>query len=275
MPPDNFFTAVFVAITELLTRHSGMFVSMGQNMFRGFAIILISWFGIKVALSSTHETAGFHFANFVNLVLAIAFGFAMVTYYDSPIPGFGGSFKNLIIDQAVFLSNRLEAASLQEIQERLVDLYSTLEPPGLLDLVYVIRYFVTMVAIILAQVAVLAVISYGYVAMAVIVLVGPLFIPFFIVPKMEWLFWGWFRAFIQYAFYQVVAHAFVFVFGQLLIHFLDSHPPPFDSVKVAWLFVPLVFLLLSFVYGVLKIPSLVNGIFTGRSGDTALPRAIA
>ena len=157
---------------------------------------------------------------------------------------------------------------------RLVELYSTMEPPTLLDIVYVVRYFLTIVAIVLAQVAVLAVISYSYVAMAIIVLVGPVFIPFFIVPKLEWLFWGWFRAFIQYAFYQVVAQAFVFVFGQLLIHFLDSHPPPFDSLKVAWLFVPLVFLLLSFVYGVLKIPSLVNGIFTGRSGDSALPRVL-
>ena len=65
------------------------------------------------------------------------------------------------------------------------------------------------------------------------------------------------------------------LFGQLVIHFLDVHPPPFDALKVAWLFVPLVFLLLSFVYGVLKIPSLVNGIFTGRSGDSALPRALS
>jgi hypothetical protein len=211
----------------------------------------------------------------VNLVLAIAFGFAMITYYDSPIPGFGRSFKNIVIDQATFLSNQIEAASLGEVQQRLVEVYSTMEPPGLLDGVYIMRYFITICAIVLAQVAVLAVISYGYVALAVIVLVGPIFIPFFIVPKMEWLFWGWFRAFIQYAFYQVAAQAFVFVFGQLVLHFLDVHPPPFDSLKVAWLFVPLVFLLLSFVFGVLKVPSLVNGIFTGRSGDSALPRALS
>src|SRR5262245_17218569 len=274
MLQDTYFTAVFEAINELLSRHSGMFATIGQNMFRSFAIILISWFGVKTALSSTQGYSGFHFANFANLLMAIAFGFTMVTYYDTPIPGFGRSFKSLIVDQAVFLSNRIEAASLEEIQERLVVVYSTMEPPTLLDFVEVLRYFLTLSAIILAQVAVLAVISYGYVAMAVIVLVGPIFIPFFIVPKMEWLFWGWFRAFLQYAFYQVVAQAFVFVFGQLLIHFLDAHPPPFDNLKVAWLFVPLVFLLLSFVYGVLKIPSLVNGIFTGRSGDSALPRAI-
>jgi len=275
MPPDNFFTAVFQAITDLLVRHSDMFLAMGRNMFRSFAIILIVWFGIKVALSSSEGHSPLHLSNFCNLILVIAFGFAMITYYDSPIPGFGRSFKNLIIDQAVFLSNRLEAASLGEVQQRLVELYSGLEPPTLFDVVYVLRYFITIMAIVLAQVAVLAVISYGYVAMAVIVLVGPVFIPFFIVPKLEWLFWGWFRAFIQYAFYQVVAHAFVFVFGQLLIHFLDVHPPPFDSLRVAWLFVPLVFLLVSFVYGVLKVPSLVNGIFTGRSGDSALPRALS
>jgi hypothetical protein len=274
MPPDNYFAAIFEAITDLLTQHSGLFLSMGQNMFRAFAVILISRFGVKVALSSAEDHAGFRFSHFVNLVLVIAFGFGMITYYDSPLPGFERSFKNLIIDQAVYLSNRLEAASLQEIQQRLVEVYSTMEPPSLLDGIQILRYFITMVAVIMAQVAVLAVISFGYVAMAVIVLVGPVFIPFFIVPKLEWLFWGWFRAFIQYAFYQVVAHAFVFVFGQLVIHFLDAHPPPFDSYKVAWLFVPLVFLLLSFVYGVLKIPSLVNGIFTGRSGDTALPRAL-
>lgn len=273
MIPDNYFTAVFAAITDLLTRHSDLFLTMGQNMFRGFAVILISWFGVKTALASAEDGGGFRFSNFVSLVMAIAFGFAMITYYDSPIPGFGRSFKNLIVDQAVFLSNRLEAASLGEIQERLVTLYSTMESPSILDGVEILRYFLTMAAIILAQVAVLAVISYGYVAMAVIVLVGPVFIPFFIVPKLEWLFWGWFRSFLQYAFYQVVAHAFVFVFGQLLIHFLDIHPPPFDSLKVAWLFVPLVFLLLSFVYGVLKIPALVNGIFTGRAGDSAWPRA--
>ena len=122
--------------------------------------------------------------------------------------------------------------------------------------------------------AVFAVIAFGYGAMAVIVLVRPIFIPFFIVPHMEWMFWGWLRAFIQYSFYQVVANAFVFVFAQLLLHFLDLYPPPFDSATIAILFVQLVFLLLSFVYGVLKIPSLVNSIFAGRSGESALPRAI-
>ena len=104
---------------------------------------------------------------------------------------------------------------------------------------------------------------------------GPIFVPFFIVPQLDWLFWGWLKAFIQYAFYQVVAQAFVFVFGTLLLHFLDLYPPPFtvDMLTVAGLQVA--FLLMAFIFGLLKVPSLVNSLFTGRSGESVLPHIIS
>jgi hypothetical protein len=37
------------------------------------------------------------------------------------------------------------------------------------------------------------------------------------------------------------------------------------------MFFPLVLLLIAFAYGILRIPSLVNSMFTGRSGESALP----
>ena len=40
----------------------------------------------------------------------------------------------------------------------------------------------------------MAVIAFGLIASAVCALLGPLFVPFFIVPKLDWLFWGWFKA---------------------------------------------------------------------------------
>ncbi len=71
---------------------------------------------------------------------------------------------------------------------------------------------------------------------------------------MEWLFWGWLKSLIQYAFYPVVANAYLFVFGNLLIHLIDSHPPPYDGGTFLMLFFPLVMLLVAFTYGILKIP---------------------
>src|SRR5262249_52564077 len=107
---------------------------------------------------------------------------------------------------------------------------------------------------------------------AVAVMLGPIFIPFFIVPQMEWMFWGWLKSLIQYAFYPVVAQAYLFVFGNLLIHFVDAHAPPYDGAIIALTFFPLVMLLIAFTYGILKIPSLVNSLFTGRSGESAVPK---
>ena len=70
-----------------------------------------------------------------------------------------------------------------------------------------------------------AVIAYGYVAAAVCVLLGPIFIPFFIVPKIDLLFWGWLKAFIGFSFYQVVAAAFIFVFSKVLLAMLGVIGP--------------------------------------------------
>ena len=184
----------------------------------------------------------FHFDHFASLLMTIAFGFGMITYYSHPIPGFGVSFYHLIIDQGLDLANQLNHSLVQEVWDRLTNLYWGMETPGLslaLNILEVLRYMVTVLCILAAQAAVFAVIAFGYVAAAIAVLLGPIFIPFFIVPHMEWLFWGWLKSLIQYAFYPVVANAYLFVFGNLLIHFVDSHPPPYDGATLLVLFFPL------------------------------------
>jgi hypothetical protein len=265
---------LFSFLTQLMTQHASLFETTGQNMFRGFAVILICWYGIKTALSSAGggPMNGVHFESFGNLLLTIAFGFGMITYYSQPIPGMGISFYHLIVDQGLNLSNQLNHSLVQEVWDRLNTIYFGMEMPIsiVLNVMEAIRYFVVVVCLILAGMAIFAVISFGYVATAISVLVGPIFIPFFIVPQMEWLFWGWLKAFIQYAFYPVVANAYLFVFGNLLIHFVDAHPAPYDGATILVLFFPLVLLLLAFTYGILKIPSLVNSLFTGRSGESAM-----
>ena len=276
MPPSPM-NDLFAFLTQLMTEHAALFETMGANMFRGFAVILIVWFGIKSALASASGgvAPGFPFDHFADLLITIAFGFGMITYYSRPIPGMGVSFYHLIIDQGLNLANQLNHSLVQEIWDRLNGLYWGLEMPGLalvLNALEFVRYTVTVVCLLFAQAAVFAVISFGYVAAAIAVLLGPIFIPFFIVPHLEWLFWGWLKSLIQYAFYPVVANAYLFVFGNLLIRFIDAHPAPYDGATLLVLFAPLVFLLLSFAYGILRIPSLVNSIFTGRSGESAVPR---
>jgi hypothetical protein len=274
--PTGTMNDFFVFLTQLMTQHAGMFETMGQNMFRGFALILITWFGIKGALASVSGgPTSFRWDHFASLLLTIAFGFSMITFYSQPIPGIGLSFYHLIVDQGLELANRLNHALVDDLWTRINSIYWGMETPGLtiiLNVLEIIRYAVTVLCLIAACAAIFTVIAFGYVAVAVAVMLGPVFIPFFIVPGMEWVFWGWLKALLQYSFYPVVANAYLFVFGNLLIRFIDSHPPPYDGARIAVLFFPLVLLLVAFTYGILKIPSLVNSLFTGRSGETGLPR---
>jgi hypothetical protein len=258
-----------------MTGHASMFETLGMNLFRGFAVILIVWFGIKSALASVSSGhSGFQFERFASLLMTIAFGDAMITYYSRPIPGLGLSFYHLIVDQGTNLANQLNHGIVTELTTRLNSIYFETEQPGLslaLNVLEVLRYEITVLALEAAEIAVFVVIAFGYVASAIAVMLGPIFIPFFIVPKLDWLFWGWLKSLLQYAFYPVVANAYIFVFGQLLIHFVDSHPPPYDGATLAVLFLPLLFLLIAFTWGVLLIPSLVNSLFAGRSGESAVP----
>ncbi|MCX6592336.1 MAG: type IV secretion system protein [Acidobacteria bacterium] len=274
MPPSTM-NDLFRFLTELLTEHSDIFQSLGLAMFRGLAVILIVWFGVKSALSAAGGGGGFRFDHFAQLILTIAFGFAMITYYARPLPGMGVSFHNLITDQGLTLANTLNHRMVDQVWSRLDTIYFSLEMPLLaFSIVQIIYFAVLVIAILAAEAAIFFVIAFGYIAAAVAVLLGPIFIPFFIVPKLEWLFWGWFKGFLQYSFYPVVANAYLFVFGNLLVNFVDSHPPPYDGATMLLLFGPLLFLLIAFTYGMLRIPTLVNSLFAGSSGESALPRAL-
>jgi hypothetical protein len=273
MGTDSYYVWITQAVTDLLTAHSSLFVSLGMNLFKGFALILIAWTGCQIALGSA-AGVGVRFDRFAGLLMSIAFAYAMLVYYDNPLPGIGSSFHNLITDEGANLAGQIEASSTEDISKKLAAVYDSMEQPSgpsMLDLTQLIRYYGIVIVLSFAQAAILAVISFGFVAVGVCALVGPIFIPFFIVPQMEWMFWGWLRALIQYAFYPVIGNAFVYIYGKFFLNFFDLHQPPYDASVLAGLFLHLVFMCIAFVWGILRVPSLVSSIFSGRAGDHALP----
>ena len=270
MQQPDFLQFIFKAINDLLTQNLGFFDAMGQNLFRAFATILISWYGVKSALAAASGKSPFHFDNFASLLLTISLGFGMVNYYSNPIPGIGTSFHNLITDESQFLANKINQNSLQSVEEGLTKFEARLDSPGFGDLLGTVVYVVVIVLLAAAQAISFVVIAFGFIATAVCVLVGPVFIPFFIVPKLEWIFWGWFKAFLQYSFYQVIAAAVVFIIGNLLLGSLQLPPPgTLSTVQLMSWFPVLLITFLASIYALLKIPMLTNHIFSGTSGGSS------
>ena len=96
------------------------------------------------------------------------------------------------------------------------------------------------------------------------------FQPRIIVPQLEWIFWGWFKAFIQYAFYQVIAAAVVFIIANLILGTMNLQPNGTISTTQLLEFFPVLFItFLASIYALLKIPALTNHIFSGSSGGSS------
>lgn len=267
---QDYFSFLLEAITSLLQQNMGFFDAMGQNLFRSLATILVVWFGVKAALAAASGHHGFHFANFASLIMTISFGFAMVNYYSQPIPGIGRSFHNLVTDEAQFLATRIDQTQLQTVIDKMTDYQSRLDAPGFSDILGTIVYAVVIILLAAAQAVSIVVIAYGFIATAVCVLVGPIFIPFFIVPKLEWIFWGWFKAFLQYSFYQVIAGAVVFVIANLILGMLALQPAgAISTAELMQAFPVLIITFLASIYALLKVPALTNSIFTGGSGTSS------
>jgi hypothetical protein len=260
---QDYMSLVFDGITKLLTQYSNFFEGMGMNLFGSFALILLVWFGVQSALSGS----GFHWGRFMTLVQELLLVYAILKFYTAPIPGLGISFTHLILDQVTAMVAQLDQSRLQDIVETLNTVESNLPYPSPLEILAIIRFFILFICVLVAQAVTLYVVMYGYVATAVLTLLGPVFIPFKIVPQMDWLFWGWFRAFIQFAFYQLVASAYVFVFGGFLMQFFGASTSPMSGVELGYLFVPMVLTLITFSLGTVKVPALVFSLFSGRSGD--------
>jgi len=238
-------------------------------MFVAFATILIVWHGIRVMLSG--ESLGDHMFGFAKLLLYIAFGYAIVACYESPIPGIGVSFSNLITDQAHDLANILDARSLELVFDHLDQLWQQFVQPDAWSILANLIYWLLLIVITLAKILALAVVAFGLIASAVCALVGPIFVPFFIVPKLDWLFWSWLKAFIQYSFIPVIAFAFLMVFERFVFQFLTTIPPGITE-DLYMIYGLQTFVIIGvFVVGILLIPSLTNSIFSGSAGQSVLP----
>src|SRR6266550_603874 len=272
MPPQPrlaMIATVQQAITTLLTSYEPEFLRVGFSLFVAFATILLAWQGIRMMLNQ--DSLGDHFFNFAKLLLFISFGYALIAFYESPIPGIGVSFSNLITDQAHNFANILDARSLELTFDHLDELWQRFVQPDAWSILANLLYWLLLIFVTLAKVVSLAVVAFGLIASAVCALVGPIFVPFFIVPKLDWLFWSWFKAFLQYSFIPVIAFAFLMIFERFLYGFLTTLPPGITEDNYLVYGVQAIVVLGVFVVGILLVPSLTSAIFSGRGGESVFP----
>jgi hypothetical protein len=268
-PALNLVPTIQQAISTLLTTHEPEFVRFGQGLFAALATIVIAWQGIRLMFS--HEGLNEQLFDFAKLLLFVSFGYGLIAFYESPLPGIGVSFSNLITDQAYYFQSVLEARSFDNIYQHLDELSDHFLQPDAWSILANLIYWTVLVLIAVAKALSLAVISFGLIASAVCALVGPIFVPFFIVPKLDFLFWGWLKAFIQYSFIPVIAIAFLMIFEQFIFRYVTTLPPTISTAEYGVYGLQALAVILTFSIGMLLVPSLTASIFSGQGGLSIVP----
>jgi hypothetical protein len=257
--PQNPITWISGAVDRFGESHLTTFVSLGNNLYTAFALILIVWTGIQVALSSHFQPN-----QFAKLVLLLAFGKALIVYYA------GGDFSvvHLVRDQAAYLSAHIDQRAGDKLAERVVLALQSIRTvaPTPWNLAEAFWYFAALITYGALQVVAVFVIAFGEVAVAVCMLLGPIFVPFFIVPKMDWLFWGWFRSFLQFAFYRVVASAVLLILADSMDNLIGFLPATGQAMTGVELLPSIMFCAVAILM-LLKVPMLTSSLFSGSAGS--------
>src|SRR6267378_5689510 len=267
-PALNLIPTVQQAISNLLTTYEPEFLRFGYNLFLAFATILIAWQGIRMMFSG--EGLGEQLFDFAKLLLFISFGYALIAFYETPLPGIGVSFSNLITDQASYFQSVLEARAFDNIYQHFDELSDHFLQPDAWSILANLIYWSVLILIAVAKALSLAVIAFGLIASAVCGLLGPIFVPFFIVPKLDWLFWSWLKSFIQYSFIPVVAIAFLMIFEQFVYRYVTTLPPTITSAEYGIYGLQAFAVVATFCVGIALVPSLTKSIFTGSGGESLL-----
>jgi hypothetical protein len=243
--------------------------SLGLHMVLYLATIMLVWFGVQEALSSAQGGPGFNVARFISFFVLITFAYCFVKFYDGSIPGIGYSLKGFISGGTSSLVDYIGTDSTQEVQTAIrtaTGKVGTLSPTFTEPYTLICTFTVQVVLSILAGL-IGVIIAYGAIGATIIGLLGPVFIPWMVFDKTDFLFWGWLKAFLGFEFYKVVAAATMSVMSHLLISYLTSGAMNVDSPKALITLMPGL-IIMCFVAGyiLLKIPTMTATLFSGHTG---------
>ena len=212
--------------------------TVGLQLWGGLAAVMVAWTGLKIAFSGTFQPW-----EIIKLVIGIAIPRTLLHYYVVPIPGVGLTFPAMMAGGGIWLQNLFlsdvvsagytETAAL--VQAYSAHLSAAWSSGNLLSIVTagITVIFSSLVSVVMGASLVIcllllfcityAQVIWAQVALAIVILLGPIFIAFLIFEPLSFLFWGWFRTMMVYSLYGVVAGAILRVFMGVGLGYITTY----------------------------------------------------
>ena len=226
-----------IALETLRGAAGGEIFTTGTTMLGFLAVIVVVLNGVKIAFSGNIQPW-----ELVRVIIGIWIPWVMLQFYTTNIPGMTTTFPGMIAAGGNWLHSLLIDNSVSSMQTELGNLVKsiganiTTQPQnsdvwslltgsfqaamtaiaGTVMSILMVLMLLILFAITYAQVI------WAHIALAILTILGPIFIPFLVFEPLAFLFWGWFRAMITYSLYGVIAGAVLRVFSAVGISFITS-----------------------------------------------------
>ena len=255
--PLNFEAAIQAMTSEMITDISGPLADAGFAIWAGLAGVMLSWHGIKMALSPGQAPAG----SIVQLIITLLIPWALLEWASEPVYGdvtlvgavtsLGTWTGSLILADGVdlaiqellaiwnswadLLAGRLyppapEGDWVTSAWHALVNLFTAAvgllkAAPGLILMLAIAILMLVMVALCFGQ------LLFAGFAISITTALAPLFIPWLAFNPMSFLFWGWLRCLLTLSLWAPIAAAVLRVFGLTGLQYASFWLTPDPSVS--------------------------------------------
>lgn len=226
-------------LEELYNAGEPAIMAAGYRLWGALAIILVVWHGLMAALGR-----GFRGDALFALIMALLWPYVMLEAYDSPVAGLSlrtpqiiGGMGNWLLDVLVNDAEDRYWDALQDAMDRwwqsltgggggLIGVVVNAVTGGVQLGVQVVLTLMVGFLMIASQALGLAHAMWAQMALSIAILLGPVFIPWIMVPPLSWLFWGWLKGVLLYSLYSVIAPAAFRVTAEMGILVLNQIAPP-------------------------------------------------
>lgn len=262
---QDIFALITNAIQQALTGKSTMFLGTGIGLWGIFATIIVLFFGVEWLFSPSTMNG----SRVVRLIIQLLICKTVLVFYVTPI--YGASFTGVIINEANYVTNTIGNANYDQLATAVVTVEQNTPSPTWGDIKGAAVFVIVVLFAEIIKALVFTMAAFGFIVQAILILLGPLFLPFYIVPQLDFLAWNWFKAFLQYSFFGVMGNAYAYIYTLIAtamfqqISAFVQNPNTDIYTAIGGLLV----LLILGLFGIIMIPMLVSHLFSGQSGASS------
>ena len=302
IPPgqlDDFQGFLTGVLNSIIGSSGPILLTTGQDLWTGLASIMIVWTGVKIALSGNFQPW-----EVIRLIIGLWIPWVMLHFYDTPLPppAAAYTFPGMIVEGGNWLMDLFVADVGTAMRTELSNMINThmtritdaWDGYQIWDLVTAggaalmtlfsatIMMIFAMIMLVLLYCITYAQVLWAQMAIAILVFLGPLFIPWLLFEPMSFLFWGWFRSLIVFSLYGALAGAVMRVFMGVALGYVTTYSNQVISFDITVMGGWVLIILPLFVAGILaslKVGDLASMLVTGSavtsSGITGAAMAAA